>query len=149
MPLPRLPACCSRSAFWSTSFLLWGIALWLLSDGPIPIREGPDLPGLDKILHLGYFFGGAGLLSAALYLHRCNRTGLSWQRLVTTVVIALATVGALDEWHQSWIPERSGNDLGDWLSDLAGALTGALVFKRFHRLLGRPVPDPPSPEDLS
>ncbi|MFP6884600.1 MAG: VanZ family protein [Roseibacillus sp.] len=147
--MPRLPACCSGSTFWSSIFLLWGIVLWLLSDGPIPTHGGPDLPGLDKILHFGYFFGGAGLLSAALYLSRRNRTGLSWRRLVITVVIVLATVGALDEWHQSWIPERSGNDFGDWLADVAGALTGALVFKRFYRLVGRPVPDPPSPKDLS
>ncbi len=147
--MPRLPACCSGSTFWSSIFLLWGIVLWLLSDGPIPTHGGPDLPGLDKILHFGYFFGGAGLLSAALYLSRRNRTGLSWRRLVITVVIVLATVGALDELHQSWIPERSGNDFGDWLADVAGALTGALVFKRFHRLVGRPVPDPPSPKDLS
>lgn len=147
--MPRLPACCSGSPFWSSIFLLWGIVLWLLSDGPIPTHGGPDLPGLDKILHFGYFFSGAGLLSAALYLSRRNRTGLSWRRLVITVVIVLATVGALDEWHQSWIPERSGNDFGDWLADVAGALTGALVLKRFHRLVGRPVPDPPSPKDLS
>ena len=146
--MPRLPACCSGSTFWSSLFLLWGIVLWLLSDGPIPTHGGPDLPGLDKILHFGYFFGGAGLLSAALYLSHRNRTGLSWRRLVITVVIVLATVGALDEWHQSWIPERSGNDF-DWLADVAGALTGALVLKRFHRLVGRPVPDPPSPKDLS
>ncbi len=149
MPRPRLPACRSRSPFWSTLFLLWGIVLWLLSDGPIPMRDGPDFPGFDKILHFGYFFGGAGLLSAALYLHGSNRPGLSWRRLVITVVIVLATVGALDEWHQSWIPERSGNDFGDWLADIAGALTGALVFKCFHHLLGQPAPDRPSPEDLS
>lgn len=149
MPRPRLPACPSRSPFWSTLFLLWGIVLWLLSDGPIPMRDGPDLPGFDKILHFGYFFGGAGLLSAALYLHGSNRPGFSWRRLVITVVIVLATVGALDEWHQSWIPERSGNDFGDWLADIAGALTGALVFKCFHRLLGQPAPDRLSPEDLS
>ncbi|MEE3179232.1 MAG: VanZ family protein [Verrucomicrobiota bacterium] len=149
MPRPRLPACRSRSPFWSTLFLLWGIVLWLLSDGPIPMRDGPDFPGFDKILHFGYFFGGAGLLSAALYLHGSNRPGLSWRRLVITVVIVLATVGALDEWHQSWIPERSGNDFGDWLADIAGALTGALVFKCSHHLLGQPAPDRPSPEDLS
>ena len=53
--MPRLPACCSGSTFWSSLFLLWGIVLWLLSDGPIPTHGGPDLPGLDKILHFGYF----------------------------------------------------------------------------------------------
>ncbi len=148
MPGPHLPACCSRSSFWFSLFLLWGIILWILSDGPIPTREGLDLPGLDKLLHFGYFFGGAGLLSAALYLLKRTRAALSWQRLVLTVVIVLATVGALDEWHQSWVPQRSGNDPGDWLADVVGALTGGLAFKRFHRLLDRALPDSSSAKDL-
>ena len=148
MPGPHLPSCYSRSSFWFIAFLFWGIILWLLSDGPAPVAAGPKLPGLDKLLHFGYFFGGAGLLSAALYLHNRKRAALSWQRLVLTVVIVLATVGALDEWHQSWIPERSGNDPGDWLADVVGALTGGLTFKRFHRLLDRALADSSSAEDL-
>ena len=148
MPGSHLPACCSRSSFWFIAFLFWGIILWLLSDGPTPTPPGPRLPGLDKLLHFGCFFGGAGLLSAALYLPNRTRAPLSWHRLVLTVVIVLATVGALDEWHQSWVPERSGNDLGDWLADVAGALTGGLIFKRFHCLLDRTLPDSSSPKDL-
>ena len=64
------------------------------------------------------------------------------------LVIVLATVGALDEWHQSWVPGRSGNDPGDWLADVVGALTGGLVFKRFHCLLDRALPDSSSAKDL-
>ena len=137
-----LPTCCSRSSLWLGAFLLWGIVLWFLSDGPVPVREGPDLPHLDKLLHFGYFFGGAGLLSAALYLRGSSQSPPStpppWGRLAFTVVLILAGVGALDEWHQSWSPERSGNDLGDWLADLCGAYSGVLVFRRLHHLL--PVP---------
>ena len=50
-----------------------------------------------------------------------------WSLLVVT--ISLAAIGALDEWHQSWIPTRSGNDLGDWIADVLGSLTGALACK--------------------
>ena len=147
MPFPRLPVCCTRGWFWLSMFLLWGITLWILSDGPVPIRKGPTFPGLDKLLHFGYFFGGAGLLSTALYLHGRPRSALSLSRLVLTVVIVLAAIGALDEWHQSWVPKRSGNDLGDWLADVAGALTGTLLFTRLRLLLDRAVQNSIATED--
>ena len=136
--MPRLnpPSCCFKSSFWLVAFLGWTITLWILSDGPLPAPSQPRLPGVDKILHFGYFLGGAGLLSAALYLQSRNRrTEISWGRLLMTVVILLAAIGALDEWHQSWIPGRSGNDLGDWLADVTGALAGSLLFRRLHPLL--------------
>ena len=146
MPRLSLPSCCFRSSFWLIAFLVWVITLWVISDGPAPAPPGPGLPGIDKLLHFGYFFGGAGLLSATLYLRRAARTEASWRRLLITVVVLLAAIGALDEWHQSWIPERSGNDLGDWIADVAGALAGGLVFRRLHPLLH---PENPDPEDSS
>lgn len=116
---------------------MWALALWILSSGPVPGPQGPSVNGLDKVLHFGYFFGGSGLLSAALFLFLHQRRGhnLNWEALFLTVILVLCGVGLLDEWHQSWIPERSGNDPGDWLADAYGALAGTLVFRRFHRLL--------------
>ena len=147
MPGLNPPSCCFKSSFWLVAFLGWAITLWILSDGPPPAPPGPGFPGIDKILHFGYFLGGAGLLSAALYLQRRDRrTEVSWGRLLLTVVILLAAIGALDEWHQSWIPGRSGNDLGDWLADVAGALAGSLLFRRLHPLLQTADP---GPEDSS
>ena len=147
MPGLNPPSCCFKSSFWLVAFLGWAITLWILSDGPPPAPPGPGFPGIDKILHFGYFLGGAGLLSAALYLQRRDRgTEVSWGHLLLTVVILLAAIGALDEWHQSWIPGRSGNDLGDWLADVAGALAGSLLFRRLHPLL---QPADPGPEDSS
>ena len=129
----RLPSICRHPFLWLAAFLGWAAVLWVLSDGPIPVREGPEIPGLDKILHFGYFFGGAGLLSAALFL--LHRSEPNWPALMVLVVIVLAGVGLLDEWHQSWIPERSGNDPGDWLADVYGSLAGTLVFRRVHGVL--------------
>ena len=130
----RLPSLCRHSSFWFVAFLIWGTVLWFLSDGPLPGPRGPRIPGIDKILHFGYYFGGAGLLSAALYLRR--PAAPNWKVLLLLVVAVLGAVGLLDEWHQSWYPERSGNDLGDWLADVLGALCGALVFRRVHPVLG-------------
>ena len=86
-----------------------------------------DIP-IDKILHFGYFFGGAGMLSAALFLQK--KKPLAWDTLHLIVVGSLSLVGALDEWHQSWYPFRSGNDAGDLTADLVGAFFGTLVFRK-------------------
>ncbi|MBI3568990.1 MAG: VanZ family protein [Gemmatimonadetes bacterium] len=41
------------------------------------------------------------------------------------VVAAISCFGALDEWHQQFIPGRS-MELGDWIADTTGALLGFL-----------------------
>jgi VanZ family protein len=139
MPVPAF----ARSPwFWWAAFAAWFLVLWKLSSGPMPETRGPEIPGFDKVLHFGYFFGGAGLLGAALSLGPLGvpRSGeVPWRRIVGIVTVVVAAVGLLDEWHQSWVPDRSGNNPGDWLADACGALCGALVFRRCHRLLLPPA----------
>lgn len=55
--------------------------------------------------------------------------------LITAAVVVIALIGALDEYHQSFTPGRSGNDPFDWLADLLGAIAGAFTFKHIHHLL--------------
>jgi len=131
-PIP-LPSICRSSSFWFVAFLIWGLVLWFLSDGPMPDLKGPEFPGIDKVFHFGYYFGGAGLLSAAFFLRAPSDP--NWPTLALFVTLILSAVGVLDEWHQSWTPERSGNDAGDWLADTCGALAGTIVFRRLHRVL--------------
>lgn len=91
---------------------------------------GPHLSlnlSIDKVLHFGYFFGGAGLLSAALFLQK--RKTLHWSTLHLIVIITLFAVGSVDEWHQSWYKFRSGNDAGDLTADFLGALVGTVIFR--------------------
>jgi VanZ family protein len=122
----RLP---SQPKLWLAGFFLWLIILCILSSGPIPVKTGFEIPYFDKFVHFGYFFGGSGLLHAALFLG----TKLTDRTRYILVVGILASVGILDEWHQSWVPERSGNDPWDWLADLLGAAAGGLVFFRCRR----------------
>lgn len=131
----RLPAPLLRSPVWFFSFAVWFAVLWFLSSGPLPGPRNVPIPFLDKVLHFGYFFGGAGLLSAALYLR--NRTTPRWDILHLVVIIILTTTGILDEWHQSWYPFRSGNDAGDLAADFFGAVSGTLVFRRMKHVLNR------------
>jgi VanZ family protein len=98
----------------------------------------PDLPTnsinkIDKIYHFGYFFGGSGILCAALFT--ISRGKILPHLLLTAVVFTLTATGALDEWHQSTVPGRSGNDAMDLMADFLGSLVGFYFFRRFRFLL--------------
>ena len=119
--------------FWLAALLVWFGVLWILSSGLHPGIPTPPIAFFDKIEHSGYFFGGAGLFSA--YLFRKNPDSPRWGILIPSVIALMALVGGLDEFHQSFVPGRSGNDPFDWLADFLGAATGALGFKVAHRRL--------------
>ena len=38
--------------------------------------------------------------------------------------------GALDEWHQSFVPGRDAS-VGDWVADSAGVILGLVLFSSF------------------
>lgn len=128
--MPRAPR---HPAAWLAAWVVWASALWWLSSGPVPMPDGTELPHFDKVCHFGYFFGGAGLLSAFLY--RLSPERPDWGRILALCLFAGLVIGRLDEWHQSWVPERSGNDIDDFLADVLGTLCGALVFRRMHRVI--------------
>lgn len=119
--------------FWLAGFVVWAAVLWWMSSAARDFPEGLDFRASDKILHFGYFFGGGGLFSAWWFRRRASLPPPFKHVLVTTLAVGL--IGVLDEWHQSWVPGRFGNDPGDVAADVLGALCGAAVFRRCHRLL--------------
>ncbi|MDB4332534.1 VanZ family protein [Akkermansiaceae bacterium] len=129
-----------RSArFWAISLLFWFIVLNLLSHGDRfhpPRAFAFDIPHFDKVVHFGYFFGGGGLFAASLFFKKLKP---SWGRIILTVTVVLSVIGIWDEFHQSFFANRTGNDPGDWSADTLGALSGALVFKKVHRVLLPPA----------
>lgn len=127
----KSPALFRRADLWLILFLIWFGTLWHLSSGPVQVKTGMEIPHFDKVCHFGYFFGGAGLLSACLY--RLRHRNLDWTSLLVWVMLIMTIAGALDEWHQSWVPERSGNDAMDFCADVLGSLAGFCVFRRMHR----------------
>ena len=56
-------------------------------------------------------------------------------------VAIAATYGIVDEIHQLWTPGRSGADIFDWIADLLGSSTGALLayftYGHLERLVTR------------
>ncbi len=116
---------------WLTGFLLWVGYLFTLSSNPESVTQGaPGIPHVDKILHFGYFMGGAGLFTTWLLLWK-GTTSRSAIRIVLPIVLLLS-IAALDEFQQSLSPGRSGNDPFDWLADALGAITGVWLANRFH-----------------
>lgn len=130
----KLPDWCLSARLWLAAYGVWFLTLWLLSAGNPTPPGGFEIPHLDKICHFGYFFGGGGLLAAALYCRAPDAP--AWPAILLSVAIAAAVVGWFDEWHQSFTPGRSANDLGDWLADVLGGIAGGLVFRLCHRVLG-------------
>ena len=110
---------------WLIAWVLWAIVLWNLSATQPAAKDLPDLPHIDKLAHFGYFFGGSGLLSGWFYFKFKKFTGSG--RLATMTLIG-SIVGIIDEYHQSFTPGRSGNDIGDWIADTSGAFVGAFVM---------------------
>ncbi|MEO5713525.1 MAG: VanZ family protein [Luteolibacter sp.] len=122
-----------RPVFWLCASIVWFCVLFYLSSETHPGAIFPPIPNIDKFEHFGYFFGGAGLFSA--YLFWRNPPGARWRIIIPVVILTMAAVGRLDEYHQGFVPGRSGNDNSDWLADILGAAAGTLVFKMIHRRL--------------
>jgi len=98
--------------------LYWPLA-FLATHVPMEDISDSDLP-LDKIFHFCSFGVISFLLTGALGLQR----GWRWKWAVYAIAIC-AAYGVIDELTQ--IPFGRQADVKDWLMDVAGAATGALI----------------------
>jgi VanZ family protein len=97
---------CIAAAFFMAAIL------FLAADktGQVPLLQ--DIP--DKLVH-GVYFSVMALLLA----HGVGRT---WWGIPMLLV---PLIGALDEWHQLYVPGRDGS-VWDWVADAIG--TGAALY---------------------
>lgn len=105
-----LTACWAAVIFWFSSHT--GSQLpkhWLLSH--------------DKLCHGGEYALLGLLLCAALV-----RSGLPLTRAAALTALLALLYGASDEYHQSFVPGRQGNDPYDLFADLVGGSAGALLL---------------------
>ena len=61
----------------------------------------------------------------AFLSYRAFVTESPW-RTFAIVALVISIFGAVDEWHQQFIPGRS-MDAHDWIADTTGAMTGAAL----------------------
>ena len=105
----------------------------------IPDPEfGPSFPGADTIAHFGFY----GVMGFLFVLWR-REVGTGAAAAVLWAAIFAALLGAVDEFHQQWIPGRS-MELLDWAADFAGGTAGgfcsAVAASMLPSLLTRKVP---------
>lgn len=96
--------------------------------GILAVTSWPKPPALphnsDKVVH----FASYALLGAAIAWAARVRRWPPFARWVACV----ALFGALDEWHQQFIPNRRMDSL-DWIADVSGAVTGLFLVTARHR----------------
>jgi len=103
--------------------------IWFLSSLPAKEIEPFALPFpyADKWQHVLAFAVGGALLAAALLISK------TWPalRVALVAVVAITVFGAIDEWHQTFTPTRSGGDVADLVADGLGAVIGTFLAVRF------------------
>lgn len=113
----------TRRLIWLGLFLLWNVAIFWFSSQPTLPDAGFTLPGLDKVQHASAYAVGGALLFLAL------PSGRTSHRPMIAALAVMLAIGISDEFHQTFTPGRSGNDLGDLTADLIGAATGILAAR--------------------
>ena len=84
--------------------------------GAQKIGQVNDLPPLvHKVEHFLYYGTMAGLIAYAL-----------GRRFFWLAIFTVPLVGALDEWHQLYVPNRNSSAL-DWSVDVAGTLVAVAI----------------------
>jgi VanZ family protein len=96
----------------------------------------------DKLKHIiAYFFLGTFL---CLWIPR--EKWLAKPLLWGALIVVTGTVfGILDEFHQSFVPGRSGNDIGDIIANFIGSLISPFVYFAAICLTRRRNEHPPAP----
>jgi VanZ family protein len=85
---------------------------------------------IDKVGRKFVHFGEYALLCALWW--RALRDRLSPNAALTVSLVIASAYAATDEFHQSFVAGRHGTPV-DWLIDTAGALTAALLIRRWSR----------------
>lgn len=96
--------------------LAWAAVVLTLSS--IPSSGLPSVDEGDKLAHFAMY-----ALLGWLTVRAAWGGDSSWGT-VALVIAALAVFGAVDEWHQRFIPGRSP-ERGDWVANVLGATAGS------------------------
>ena len=99
--------------------LIWSLVILSLTS--IPNLQVSAPKNSDKVVHfLVYAILGVLVARARDVMPR------HYARLAA-VIVGVSLFGAMDEWHQGFIPGRFP-DVRDWMADTVGGIAGATAF---------------------
>jgi VanZ family protein len=109
--------------------IVYCTAIFVQSSYPSPDAL-PSFAYSDKLLH----FVAYGLLGALFCraFNTLNRWRQRWDALFIIGVVAATVYGLSDEWHQSFVSDRTC-DTADLLADFVGSLAGCWTYLRILR----------------
>jgi VanZ family protein len=121
----------NRRIITTMPLLLFTLLIFVLSHMERPLGDAMVFEWQDKILHFSAFFayGIAALVAIAGNIH-----GIRLKTLCIAALLWSSCYGALDEFHQSFVPGRSV-EIADWIADTAGAAAALLAARRIRNLL--------------
>lgn len=106
-------------------------AIFFLSSLPGENLILPNIINIDKVAHMGIY----GLLAGTVFFAFGSRRICLYPRLVPLMVILICTLyGVTDEFHQSFVPNRTPSFL-DVLADGFGAAVVSLIYAAKTNLL--------------
>ncbi|MCC6549406.1 MAG: VanZ family protein [Ignavibacteriaceae bacterium] len=110
--------------------------LALLTATSIPSSSMPRISYSDKTMHF-LAYGGLGFLLTLAFLVQGKFPELRGYAVLAAITVA-ALYGALDEFHQSFIPGRNAEML-DWIADFIGSIMGAYLCLGVLKIRVKPV----------
>lgn len=110
--------------------------LALLTATSIPSSSMPRISYSDKTMHF-LAYGGLGFLLTLAFLVQGKFPELRGYAVLAAITVA-ALFGALDEFHQSFIPGRNAEML-DWIADFIGSIMGAYLCLGVLKIRVKPV----------
>lgn len=106
---------------WLPAIIWAAVIFWCSSRSTSPIPLIP-IPHADKGIHFTEFF----ILCYSI-CHAQEPSGQNFRRIMWRAVLMTSVYGALDEYHQSFTPERTP-EVADWMADTAGAVVAGFVW---------------------
>lgn len=109
----------------------WAALIAIASHHSRPVPVAPPFGHADKLVHAVVFGVLGGLAARGLVA-----VGKGGRRAFWGALAAASLYGAVDEWHQSFVPGRDP-DPRDWAADAAGAAIGAAAVVGLPRRRSR------------
>lgn len=122
----------SSTNYFNTQWLRWlpailwaSLIFWASSRPTSPIPTIP-LPHADKGIH---FIEFAVLCFLICWARQAS--GRGFKAIVWPAILMTSAYGALDEYHQSFTPERTP-EIADWMADTLGAVAASLLWLKLR-----------------